>query len=401
VNVAILPSAFHPSLGGVEELSRQLALELRNQGHGVIVVTNQWPRTLPEFEDIDGLPVYRLPFRWPGSGLKSEISYRLTRRRVESRLRELLRRNAVDVLHVQCVSSNGLYALGAQQRLNLPLVVTLQGELTMDAGRLFQTVPFAQSVLRRCMAEADVVTGCSGMTLGDGEAFFGQKLGDRGRVVFNAAQVADFGRVTPLANPRPYLFALGRLVPQKGFDVLLRAFADTGLAATHDLLLAGDGPDREALQALIGELKLDGVARLVGRADRPQVAAYFKGAELFVLPSTADEGLPVVTAEAMAAGKAVVATRSGGAPEAVLHEQTGLIVEKGDRAGLAAAIRRVVGDPALRQRLADAGLARAPLFGWPEITRQYVACYEAARQARPSGAVLAAATRNALATVGN
>ncbi len=386
MNVALLPSAFHPNLGGVEELSRQLALELRRQGHGVVVIANRWPRDLPPFEEIDGLPVHRMPLRWPAWGLKSEISYKLTHRRVEAQLCDLLRRERCDVLHVQCVSSNGLAALVARERLGLPLVVTLQGELTMDFGRTFQRSPFAIQTMRRCMAEAELVTACSGKTLADGAAYFGRPFGDRGRVVFNGSQQADFGSVTPHANPRPYLFALGRLWPEKGFDVLIRAFAHAGLAASHDLLLAGDGDERGKLTSLVAELKLADQVKLVGRADRAAVTAYFKGAELFVLPSTADEGLPVVCAEAMAAGRAVVATRSGGTPEAVLDGETGLIVEKGDMPGLAAAIRRLVDDPALRSRLAAAGLARAPLFGWPEITRQYVACYETARSRRASSA---------------
>ena len=383
MNIAVLPSAFFPSLGGVEELTRQLALELRKQGHGVVLITNRWPRDLPEHEVIDGLDLYRLPFRWPGSGLKSEITYRLTHRQVEAKLCDILRRHQCDVIHVECVSSNGLYGLAAQRRMGLPLVVTLQGELTMDAGRIFQTLPIAQTTLRRCMAEAQIVTACSQKTLDDGIGFFGQSLGHRGRVVFNGSQSADFSTVTPHNNDRPYLFALGRLVPQKGFDVLIRAFAHAGLGASHDLLLAGEGPERANLTALAVELKVAGQVKLVGRADRARVSALFKGAELFVLPSTADEGLPVVCAEAMAAGRAVVATRSGGAPEAVLDGKTGLIVDKGDMPGLAVAIRKLTDDPELRNRMAAAGAERAPLFGWPEITRQYLACYRAAQQSRP------------------
>ncbi|MGC8625927.1 MAG: glycosyltransferase, partial [Phycisphaerae bacterium] len=65
MNIAIFASAFYPSLGGVEELCRQLALELMRQGHGVIVLTNRWPRDLPANESIDGITVYRLPFRLP------------------------------------------------------------------------------------------------------------------------------------------------------------------------------------------------------------------------------------------------------------------------------------------------------------------------------------------------
>jgi hypothetical protein len=78
MNIAIFASAFHPSLGGVEEVCRQLALEYQRRGMGVIVLTNRWPRGLPAFESIEGIDVHRLVMRVPTSSAKSKISYALT-----------------------------------------------------------------------------------------------------------------------------------------------------------------------------------------------------------------------------------------------------------------------------------------------------------------------------------
>ena len=193
MNIAIFASAFHPSLGGVEELCRQLALELMRQGHGVIVLTNRWPRDLPATETLDGISVYRLPFRLPEGSAKAAINYHLTHSRVERDMLAILRSHKIDLLHVQCVSSNAHYAMIAQERLNLPLVVTLQGELTMDANQIFQKSRQAQEILRRALDRADVITACSGKTLRDGEEFYGKPFGDRGRVIFNGVNLADFG----------------------------------------------------------------------------------------------------------------------------------------------------------------------------------------------------------------
>lgn len=376
MNIAIFASAFYPHFGGVEELCRQLALELRRQGHTAIILTNRWPRTLPRYEEVDGIPVYRLAFRAPDAGPKSRVSYALTHGLVVRETAAVLRRHRIDVLHVQCVSSNGHYALEAKRLLGLPLVVTLQGELTMDATGLFQRSEFARQTLRRCVQEAEVVTGCSAKTLADAEAFLGRRI-EQGRVIFNAANVEEFAAAEPFAYPRPYVFAIGRLVPQKGFDVLLRAFAAAGVES-HDLLLAGDGPERAALEALAAELNLGGRVQFLGRADRKQVPSLFAGCSFFVLPSRADEGLPVVCAEAMAAGKAVVATRSGGAPEAVIDGQNGWIVERGDVEGLARALSRAAGDEDLRRAFGAAGAARATRFSWQAVTREYLDAVRAA-----------------------
>lgn len=374
MNIALFPSAFYPSLGGVEELTRQLALELKRQGHGVIVLTNRWPRSLPRYEDLDGIPVYRLAFRTPDACLKARVTCALSHRLIVGQTVNILRRHRVEVLHVQCVSCNAHYALAAQRRLVLPLVVTLQGELTMDATRLFERSEFARQTLRQSLQEAELITGCSGKTLADAEAFLGYSI-NQGRVIFNAANVEEFAAAKPYQRPRPYVLAMGRVVPQKGFDVLLKAFAAAGVES-YDLLLAGDGPERAALESLAGDLRLGDRIHFVGRADRKQVPSLFAGCAFFVLPSRADEGLPVVCAEAMAAGKAVIATRSGGAPEAVIDGETGLIVAREDVEGLKRAVRRLAENAAEREAFGAAGAARARLFSWPAVTGQYITAYQ-------------------------
>jgi glycosyltransferase involved in cell wall biosynthesis len=374
MNIAIFASAFHPHFGGVEELVRQLSLQLRRLGHCTIVLSNRWPRTLPSHEVFEGIPVYRVPFRTPDAGAKSAATYTLTRNTIDREVRGILQRHNIEVIHVQCVSSNGYYAERASRRLGLPLVVTLQGELTMDATGLFERSEFARKTLRTCVDAADMVTACSRRTLEDGERFFGQSLGGRARVIYNGARIEDFSSAVQNVHKRPYIFAIGRLVHQKGFDVLLRAFAAAEVP-DHDLLLAGDGPERGALTALSSQLGIDERVKFLGVADRSTVPGLFAGCDWFVLPSRADEGLPVVAVEAMAARKAVVATRSGGTPEAVLDAATGLLVEKEDVAGLAHAMSRLAMDVGLRRRLADAGRERAAEFAWPVIADSYLDIY--------------------------
>jgi glycosyltransferase involved in cell wall biosynthesis len=324
--------------------------------------------------------LYRLAFRSPDAGVKSEVTYRLSRGLVDREVQRVLRRHGVDVVHVQCVSASARYAMEAASRLQLPLVVTLQGELTMDATGLYERSGFARETLRQCMRGAQVVTACSRKTLEDAEAFLGEQMGARGRVIFNGANVTEFASAEPYRHPQPYLFAIGRCVPQKGFDVLLRSYAAAGVE-THDLLIAGDGPERARLETLAAELGLGERVMFLGRADRDKVPSLFKGASIFVLPSRADEGLPVVCAEALAAGCAVIATRSGGTPEAIVEGDTGLLVDKADAKGLCTAIQKLCADASLRERLAVAARARASDFGWTVIAEQYVSAYRAAAAA--------------------
>lgn len=158
------------------------------------------------------------------------------------------------------------------------------------------------------------------------------------------------------------LLALGRLVPKKGFDVLLRALPSLGDLDVR-VCIAGEGPEHERLAALIWDLAVDGRVALAGSVNPGEVPALLEAADAFVLPCRTDaqgdrDGIPVVLMEAMAAGVCVV---SGDLPtlrELVEHDVTGLLVPPDDAPALAAALRRLISDPLLRGRLRAGGRER-------------------------------------------
>lgn len=386
MNIAIFASAFHPSLGGVEELVRQLAHAYTRRGLKPIILTNRWPRDLPSHEMFEGLPLYRLALRSPGGTRRDNLVYALTRPFVEAQMRAILRRHDVSLLHVQCVSAAARFALQAQRQLRLPLVVTLQGELTMDASRLFERSPSARQLMHDALREAHAITACSGQTLAEAEAFFGQPFGDRGSVIYNGIRLAEFENVAPHREKRPYIFAIGRHVKQKGFDVLLHAFAAASQNGTdHDLVLAGDGKERSNLEKLAAELNLGERVRFVGRLEHEEAVRYFAGCSFFVLPSR-HEPMGIVNLEAMAAGKAVVASKVGGVPELVIEGETGLLVPGGDSAFLSLALAKLMTDDDLRARLGAAGALRAQKFDWDALAAQYLAVYQSVAVQSPVAA---------------
>jgi glycosyltransferase involved in cell wall biosynthesis len=192
MNIALFASAFHPHFGGVEELVRQIAHTHRRKGHQVIVVTNRWPRTLPAYEEFEGLTVYRFAFRTPEGSLRARATYQLTNSGIADDLFQTLRKHEIEVLHVQCISSNGYYALLAKRKLGLPLVITAQGELTMDAGGLYQRPTFMNQMLGTLLEEADFVTGCSRRTLEDVFHHVGREPTGSSAAVFNGVNPDDF-----------------------------------------------------------------------------------------------------------------------------------------------------------------------------------------------------------------
>ncbi len=379
MNIALFASAFHPSLGGVEELCRQLSLELIRQQHNVIILTNRWPRNLPKFETIDGIPVYRLPFRLPEGSAKATVNYHLTHRRIERDMLAILRNHSIGLLNVHCVSSNAHYAMIAQDRLKLPLVVTLHGELTGDANRLFEKSSRARRILELALNNAEAVTACSMNTLKEAESFYGKPLANKSKVIFNGVSIIELDRASPYKHPKPFILGAARLVSQKGFDVLFRAYR-LSQVKSHDLLIAGDGPERSQLEQLVPELGLSGRVHFLGGVSHSHVCTLFRGCDVFVLPSRKAEALGIVNLEAMAAGKPVIASRIGGIPELVLDGKTGVLVGSENVDDLAMAIQTLCGDAELRQRLGSAGRERANSFAWPEIAAQYLKAYQTAGQ---------------------
>ncbi|GJG86442.1 hypothetical protein tb265_16230 [Gemmatimonadetes bacterium T265] len=207
-------------------------------------------------------------------------------------------------------------------------------------------------------------------------------------VVRNAVPLEGFDRPAPPGlraaldgGGRPLVLTPARLHEQKGLDVLLDAATRVPDAT---FVLAGDGPLRDVLQTRARTLGIADRVRFLGARD--DVPALLAASDLFVLPSLF-EGLPLSVLEAMAARTPVIATRIGGTDEAVVDGETGLLVPPRDPEALAAAIRRLLGDPALARRLAAAGHARVHReFSVATMTAQTEAVYDAILDARRSRA---------------
>ena len=158
-------------------------------------------------------------------------------------------------------------------------------------------------------------------------------------------------RPRPRLRPGPLIGAIGRLEHQKGFDTVLRALRDVGDAT---LVLVGDGSERAALETLAQTLGVSDRVVWTGWADGAR--DYLGSFDVFALPSRF-EGFPLVVLEALLARSAVVAANVGDVPDVVRDGETGILVAPDDPAGLGDAIRRLLADARLRERLGERGRA--------------------------------------------
>jgi glycosyltransferase involved in cell wall biosynthesis len=258
-------------------------------------------------------------------------------------------RTRPDLVHVMCIDPRSNRALlAAALGSGAPVVasVHMTGECGARTGG---------RVLAGLYRRVDAVLAVS--------AQIRTLLVDRLGVPPPRVQVIANGVETIPVRPLPWrpglpvrIGGLGRLTPQKGWDVLVEA-ARNLVGEGHDVevMVAGDGRDRDRLARLAAGLPV----RFPGSTD--DVAGFLLGVDVFCLPSRA-EGLPLALLEAMMAGRPAVTTTVGGIPAAVGRgsaAQAALLVPPGSVAALTAGLRRLVLDPPLRARLGAAGAARA------------------------------------------
>jgi glycosyltransferase involved in cell wall biosynthesis len=206
------------------------------------------------------------------------------------------------------------------------------------------------------------------------------------RVIYNGIDIARLERGGAddaalrsrlrLAPGEVLVVAVGSLIARKGHDVLLRALAllpPQGGRLAARLAIAGDGPERAALERLAGELGVAAQVDFLGYCADP--GAVYRAADIVALASRG-EALPLVLLEAGCLARPVVATAVGGVAEAVADGITGLLAPPDDPPALAAALARLIADPEARRRMGAAGQARvAGGFSLAQMTAGFLDVY--------------------------
>jgi glycosyltransferase involved in cell wall biosynthesis len=282
-----------------------------------------------------------------------------------------------DVAHVHWPMPQALLGWSARRAASIPLVCSFYGvELTFArSSRVPLLIPF----LRRAIRTADAVTAISRYTA------------DLVRGVYERpVELIPFGATTPVpsrpppAPPSPpfRLLFVGRLVERKGVRYLLDAVAlarSAGAEVEADVV--GEGPIRPALQEHARSLGLGAAVRFHGFVPDDELIRRYVDCHAFILPAVVDEkgdveGLGVVIIEALAHGRAVIASAAGGITDIVEHDRTGLLVPPADARALADAIIALSRDPARVRRLAEAGRAHIETsFSWDAVIGKLTSLY--------------------------
>jgi glycosyltransferase involved in cell wall biosynthesis len=413
LRVAILARSVHPlhGVGGLERHVFDLVHHLARRGLPITLITKP-PTALPDgagpgdvsplfHADPGRVTLITVPYvTFPGAGRRGTTvvdratAYPVFGWRAGRVAVKLARTGAAGIVHALGASGLGYAMARRRHEETVPFVFNPQG-LEEFGGthpgfarlkRLAYT-PLQQAV-RTCASAADAVLATDRALIEPVRRHLGVDDA-RIHVVPNAVDLETIDRQRAAADPagararlglgdgERLLLSVGRLEENKGFHVLARALGQLAAAsgATWTWVLVGDGPYRATIAAAIDDAGLGARVRLAGRASDAELASLYAAADVFVHP-TLYEGSSLVTLEAMAHGKAVVATRAGGLPDKVIPGETGWLVDPGSAGALAGALAEALRPGAPLDAYGRAGRALVErTFTWPAVASSLHALY--------------------------
>lgn len=372
MRILIINSEFPPIGAGAGNASANLARCLIEMDQEVMVLTSRYS-DLPREENRRGMRIIRVPAR------RKRADRSMAYEQVSFILGgglwalPLVRQWRPDIVLAFFGMPSGAIALLINWLFKVPYVVSLRGGDVPG----FRPYDFARyhkiigPILRLIWRHAGAIIANSGGLRSMAQLF------DRTipiQIIPNGVDPAYF---TPPSREwnSPRLLFVGRVVYQKGVDLLLHALGNLK-ELPWELTVVGDGPQRSPLENLAFNLDIDDRVHFIGWKKNEALVAQYHCANVFTYPSR-HEGMPNAVLEAMASGLPVIATDIAGNEELVIPGKTGLLVEPENQQDLEKALRKLIPNPQLRARMGASGRERIKEgFTWNQTSTQYLRVLE-------------------------
>lgn len=369
MKIGLVTQAYYPVLGGVTEHVWHIGKELQRRGHQVTVITG----TAKKIDD-RGLRVIRYGWQFPlmsnGANISMTLGWKLGRR-----LRRIEKQEHFDVVHIHSALDPGL-PLIASKSMTTPKVATYHSARQPN-GSLLEKVPIIfRSVFLDAIAKIQAHVAVSPTAEDLVHRYFPDI----------AMQIIPNGVDTTLFSPevKPWertddavnILYVGRMDPRKGAKYLFAALPELEKRiANYRIIVVGTGWMKKYYDARI-PLTLRHRVEFKGYASPEDLPRYYKSADIYCSPATGNESFGIVLLEAMACGTSVVASDIDGYRWVVHPGVEGLLVPPRCPRHLAEAIATLANDPELRQRMGEAGRAKALQYDWKRIVDQLEPIYE-------------------------
>lgn len=359
LRILIVTQDFFPGTGGIQAYMLELARHFHREGHHVGIVCpgrHDAPSPLPPDVDVTRLRIH-------SSWLFLPLLFRLPR---------LVRRGRYDVVvYAQWQSSLPELLMPRDARRHRSVCLAHGRELLTSVLRPFHG-PLCRAAFRRIDVAVPVSRAIETMLRRIG------RPSGRVAIVHPGVDAVKFSPGSSNASDQmasgdlraryglgeaPVILSIARMVPRKGFDLLIKALPRVlAMVPAARLVLGGEGPELSALRALARELGVDRAVHFIGRIAEDALVGHYRMADVFAMPSRQGprdvEGFGIVLVEAGACEVPVVATRTGGIVDAVADGETGILIPQENVDALAEALIRLLKDPDEATRMGKRARAR-------------------------------------------
>jgi phosphatidylinositol alpha-mannosyltransferase len=376
LKIGIVSPYGYPHPGGVNEHVRFTHEAMARLGHDVWIITSKYGK---ERENEGNIIRLGTGWAFPTNGSIGRVTLGW---RFKQQARAVLDEQRFDILHFH------------EPFVPFLSPTVLQASRTVNVGTFHAFGGFSPSYWVGRRFAGDLASRLHGRIAVSGAArhFISRYFPGEYRIIPNGVELDRFERAEPYEQLRDgvlNILFVGRLEERKGLIHLLKAYHR--LRKRHvdaRLLVVGAGPKLREYRRYVGLRGIRDV-EFLGRVTDEEKARYFASADVFCAPATGQESFGIVLLEAMAAGVPIVASDIHGYKQVVQRGVQGLLVEPRKPRALAAALYTLALDPELRDRMGEAGRARAPEFSWERVTEQVIDFYREVRTAAlSSGAVL-------------
>ena len=377
---------FPPIGGGGGWVSYFLGKHFAAAGHDVHLITSQF-RDCPKDEKVEGFHVHRVRALRKNPdvcAVHEMLTYAISSSLYGLRFAKQFQPDIVQVFF-GIPAGGGAYLL--QKRRNVPYVVFLGGR---DVPSRNPDPPYyrwlyllLKPAIRAIWRNASVVVACS-----EGLRELAQET-DTDVKMDVIPDGLDLARFKPRSPPvtaereqrnacpkKVRILTIGRLIPRKGFQFLIRALPQIIEKAAHnfEIEIVGDGPYHGELLKLAESLAVASHIHFAGSVPYSELPQKYQDADIFILPSLA-EGMPLVVLEAMGTGLPIVASRVQGIDELVVDGVNGALFDPGDVDGLASSLIKLINAGEGRVEMGKASIERVEPYDWKNIADAYLALY--------------------------
>ena len=368
MRICLVSAAYRPYLSGVGEHVYNLARQLAARGHEVRLLTARYspPGPQPDPPLVSRMGT-TLIVRWRTGHFTLPVGWNLSRA-----VKRFISERSFDIVHCHGVFPPEI-AYWATIHARVPVVTTFHWSFVPPSMfRLPLRLAFA-GINDRIAARIAVSAACRDWV---SPLFPGEY-----DVINNGVDTQHF---RPDAQPpssiaplRRSILYVGRLDGRKGLPALLKAMPGVLREVPEvRLLVVGAGPLERHCRAMCRRMNISESVTFAGPVEPDYLPGYYAGSTIYVSPAVGRESMGIVLIEAMACGRAVIASDIPGYNEVIQQDRNGLLVPESDHAALAAAIVRLLKDEHLRRRIETGALERAADFAWPRITDQIESVYQ-------------------------